>query len=333
MEEEDAELEWERELAENIKKVCATSSGAAVREIIVDGTNVRKKCGLVLISGSSYNFIGPTEIYDYTNNSVREGPNMAMARYRHASVTLANGNVALFGGCNYGRYRPELSCCEVFDVKSNSFSEIGNMYSHRDGASAVLLKTGLVFIAGGHDGDNLSGWLDCCEFYNPTDRKFHLSKAKMSVGRFAHTASLLPDGRVLICGGGNLSHIFQTTEIYDPLTDSFSAGPSMILNRFGHTATTLLDGRILITGGLHCTSSTLTELYDPATNSFTAGPKTVVIRRNHFSALLPDGSVLIGGGGSPESRITTEIYDPATNTFTTSCNLLKIRECASASNF
>jgi hypothetical protein len=322
------EEEWESELEETIRTFYE-SGGFDATAIIVDGVAVRKKDGLVFISGG-YNCINSstsTEIYDYANKSVRKGPEMNVARYGHASVALPTGDVAVFGG--YNKSMRELSSCEVFNVESNSFSEIGNMIEKRYRSAAVLLPTGVVLIIGGHDA---SEPLISCEFFNPLSNTFTPSKAKSMVGIRGHTASLLRDGRVLVCGGYGNSYL-RTTEIYDPSTDSFSDGPLMTMKRSGHTATTLLDGRVLVTGGEHNDSSKSTEFYDPVTETFTAGPRMGVTRQCHFSALLPYGRVLIGGGNTIESKETTEIFSPNVGLFARRVNLLEERWGASASNF
>jgi hypothetical protein len=312
---EEEEVEWENELSENILKLCE-NGGADATTIVVDGTAVRRKHGLVIISGELNCWDGSTValIYDHVNDSIREGPEMKVSRFGHTSVTLPTGDVVVFGG--FSRYiGGQTSSCEVFSMKSNSFSEIGNMLQKRYAFSAVLLPSGLVFIVGGH---GYNECLDSCEFYNPVDSKCCLSKAKMKIGRKRHTTSLLPNGKVLVCGGDDRFKVFKTTEVYDPTTDSFSAGPLMTTSRSGHTATTLLNGTVLLTGGESATSSTSTEIYDPEKNSFSSGPPLAVERLNHFSALLPDGRVLIGGGMFIESMQTTETYDPVTNSFSDS---------------
>jgi hypothetical protein len=326
---EEEEVEWERELADNIRTFCATSSGAIA--IVVDGTDVRKQNGLVMISGNYDNMKGSTStyIYDYTNGSVRKGPEMKVARFNHASVTLQTGDVAVFGGYSSKIDIRYLSHYEVFNVESNSFSKIGNMIEKRNRPAAVTLPTGVVLIIGGGNGYR---WLNTCEFFNPADKKISRSKAKMRFGRAGHTASLLPNGKVIVCGGDLVTVVLQTTEIYDPPTDSFSPGPLMTVKRDRHTATTLLDGKILLAGGEDWRSSASSELYDPSTNSFTAGPQMVVARKCHFAALLPDGSVLIGGGETDESR-RTEIYDPVTNSFIKGADILEGRYLTAASNF
>jgi hypothetical protein len=323
--EEQVESEWENELAESIIMFCATSSDATA--IVVDGTAVRKKNRYVLISGGFDS--STTDIYDTTNYSVKTGPSMRFSRYNHASVTLPDGDVAMFGGYNFKRTIPQLSFCEVFNVKSNSFYEIGDMLERRNGTAAVLLPNGLVLLIGGFDG---SKWLNTCEFFNPADKTFSRSKAKLMTGRTNHSASLLPDGTVLVCGGWGGSFL-QTTEIYDPTSDSFSAGTSMTVARTGHTATTLEDGRILLALGENGDSSASTELYDPATDSFTSGPTMLVARYGHFSCLLPDGRVLIGGGDIKATTRTTEIFDPTTYSVTNGFNLRSAQSRASAALF
>ena len=331
MNEQQEQEEWEAQLYENLQ-TSFIHIGRDATGLVIDGASAKQRHGLVLISGhdNSNNGSTSTEIYDYTNDSVRKGPDMKVSRCNQASVSLPSGDVAVFGGYNSNMNPRELSSCEVFNVKSNSFTEIGNMIERRQAPAAVSLPNGLVLIIGGHDG---SKYLNSCEFYNPADKKFSPSKAKMSVGRYGHTASLLPNGKVLVCGGSDGSDYLQTTEIYDPSTDSFSAGPSMTTKRYYLTATTLPDGRVLLAGGKNNASFNSTEIYDPTSNSFSAGAKMVVARFGHFSALLPDGRVLIGGGWSHESKQTTEIYDPWTNSFSKDRCLLEERQNASACLF
>ena len=328
MEEEE---EWESKLTQNIFKLLK-NSGADATAIIVDGTSVRKQKGLVMISGNFNMFAGSTstEIYDYRNDTIKKGPDMKIARCHYTSATLQTGDIALFGGFNSKSYSHCLSACEVFNVESNLFSEIGDMFERRDKLAAVLLRNGLVLIIGGSD---FCTCLKSCEFYNPVDKAFSRSKAKLMVGRSRHSACLLPDGRVLVCGGYDESKYLRTTEIYDPSTDSFSDGPEMAMKRADHTATALFDGKIIICGGEVGQQYDSTEFYDPSTNSFSAGPHMIHCRNEHFASILPDGRVLIGGGDSDESKQTTEIYDPKTNSFTIGCNLLEERYDSSASPF
>ncbi len=292
-----------------------------------------EKNSMVLITGDGKCRDGTnsTEIFDFSTRSFREGPRMQYARYSHASVTLRDGNVVLFGGV-YGSAYGESSTfavktCEMLNVTTGKFSCIGEMNKERKSATAVLLSNGLVLIFGGYD--NKAKHLKCCELFDPATGIFTMCKGKMKQTRTCATASLLPNGLVLICGGGKERD--GSTELYNPRTDKFTAGPYMNKHFSEHTATTLPSGKILIAGGGHECSAT--EIYDPATNSFSSGPAMNARRYGHFAALLPDGTVLIGGGGFDDADRSTEIYDPISNSFFTSRDLLHTRAYCAASVF
>ncbi|MDA1370360.1 MAG: hypothetical protein O2971_06315 [Proteobacteria bacterium] len=157
----------------------------------------------------------------------------------------------------------------------------------------------------------------------------------MNEARNGATASLLPDGRVLVQGGIQNSCCWNRTDIYDPQSRTFSAGP-VIPNPHGvgSTATTLPDGRILIIGGNLSRSA---EIFDPDTDTWRAtGGLTLGPRERHSATLLEDGRVLVAGGstvieGQRWSTDTAEIWDPLTGLFTaTSMDLNEDRTSHSA---
>jgi hypothetical protein len=106
----------------------------------------------------------------------------------------------------------------------------------------------------------------------------------MIMERYYHTANAFADGRILIAGGeGNSS--CDSTEIYDPETDSFLYGPNMRRVRVGHFSVLLPDGRVLIGGGRNNKSKKTTEIYDPWTKSFSKGGR-MLLAHDHSSAAL-----------------------------------------------
>lgn len=64
-----------------------------------------------------------------------------------------------------------------------------------------------------------------------------------------HSASMLLDGKVLVCGGQDASIYLSSCEVYDPSTGIWIITNSMNDRRIFHTASVLLDGKVLVTGG------------------------------------------------------------------------------------
>src|SRR5208283_6136940 len=110
------------------------------------------------------------------------------------------------------------------------------------------------------------------ELYDPATNRFALTgTATMNTGRSFATATLLPNGKVLIAGGAGTSFAsLASTELYDPGTNSFATSGTANMNqaRQSATATLLPNGKVLIAGGLGGLAGNSTDLYDSATNSF-----------------------------------------------------------------
>jgi len=112
-----------------------------------------------------------------------------------------------------------------------------------------------------------------------------------TAGRIDHTATLLPNGKVLIVGGRSTNNApLPTADLYDPAAGTFFPTGNMTVGRTGHTATLLRSGKVLITGGTAIGPGG--ELYDPATGTFSSTTGYMSSRRtNHTAALLANGNV------------------------------------------
>lgn len=136
------------------------------------------------------------------------------------------------------------------------------------------------------------------------------------LGRQAHTATLLQDGRVLVCGGYASGEVVtDTAEIWNPVTGVFTSLPNrMTLPRAGHTATRLPDGTVLITGGYHSQpplgelgTTATAEIFDPSSTAFTSTGNMTTERGDHAAVLLADGRVLLTGGGVLSAGFITDL--------------------------
>jgi galactose oxidase-like protein len=82
----------------------------------------------------------------------------------------------------------------------------------------------------------------------------------MATARQEHTATLLPNGQVLVAGGLSWSaRGLRRAELYDPASGVWTTG-NMTDQCFEHTATLLPNGEVLVAGG----GTASAELYESA---------------------------------------------------------------------
>jgi WD40 repeat protein len=157
--------------------------------------------------------------------------------------------------------------------------------------------------------------------WTPTD--------SMTFERLFHTATLLPNGQVLVAGGQNGSDASSTAELYDAANGSWSNTGNMRMARFYQTATLLPNGQVLVAGGYNSIARIMrhAELYDPATGRWTATGRMAFERIFHTATLLPNGQVLVAGGENGSGLLgTAELYDPGSGTWTATGSLGTARE-------
>jgi hypothetical protein len=193
---------------------------------------------------------------------------------------------------------------------------LGAMTTARAAHQATLLRSGAVLVTGGCAAQGCGQIVASAELYDPRTRTFRAA-APMRTARASHTATLLPDGRVLVAGGTASSGGTATSEIYDPATNRWTPGPDMTAPRVSHIAVALRDGRVFVMGGGGGRLGDLrtAEVFDPRRGTFSA---VGGMRTNHYLATrLADGRVLLTGGQDARGELlrTAELFDPARNVF------------------
>jgi len=225
--------------------------------------------GRVLVSGG-FNATGAltgAEIYDSTTGLFTLTGSLNTARDRHTATLLPNGKVLIAGGRNSTlEVTNALASAEIFDPTANSglgaFTAIGNMNSPRDEGRATLLPNGAVLLTGGFISYQTNLSASSAEIFDPVSNAFTLT-GTMSTARTHQTASLLPDGTVLVAGGvpnaGATTPASPTAEIFNPSTGTFSATGSMTMPREYAREVVLPIGNPLVSGGDDGTTTTASE--------------------------------------------------------------------------
>lgn len=133
--------------------------------------------------------------------------------------------------------------------------------------------------------------------------------------RAAHTATVLPDGRLLVAGGmGAGGGSLSSAELFDVDGGSTGRLPPLHHARVGHTATSLPDGRVVLVGGYDGGYLRSVEAFDPATGRFEDVGELREGRSGHTATPLADGRILIVGGiGRGWTFLASaELFDPRT---------------------
>jgi hypothetical protein len=148
----------------------------------------------------------------------------------------------------------------------------------------------------------------------------------LNTERYNHTATLLPNGKVLVAGGvGTNGNSLASAELYDPASGTWTATGNLHTERVGHTATLLPNGKVLVAGGVDRNGNSLAsaELYNPASGTWTATGDLNTEREDHTATLLPNGKVLVAGGANNNSGVlaSAELYNPASGTWTATGSL------------
>ena len=319
--------------ATQIAGIASVSNGAA-SGLALGTTSVTATLGTVAASAA----------VAVTTNTWTAAPQMPTERVAgHTATLLTSGKLLVVGGVKSAG--AGTAAADLFDPVALTWTSVAPMNVMRSSHAATLLADGRVLVTGGSTVSSAAaqGYVNnaSAEIYDPVANTW-TATPPMSVARSHHTATLLPDGKVLVVGGENVLYLVEpTAEIYDPVANTWSAPRAQPVSpRSQHTATLLPSGLVLIAGGFDIVNGLLTpltsaELYDPVLHTttttstvngvtttttvitggldFTATTPMAFTHYGHSATRLADGRVVIVGGNTTQ----TEIYDPVATAWTT----------------
>lgn len=182
---------------------------------------------------------------------------------------------------------------------------------------ATLLADDRVLITGGCTQPGCEGF-DAArrsEIFQPATSLFTPGPV-MHSARASGTATLLPDGRVLLAGGypGEGEPPTSSAEVFDPATGRFDLVGPLSSARADHSATLTENGQVLIAGGFGTDGIALaeTELFDPTTNTFAPSSPLTQPRAAHVAVRAGARVVLVGGTATGPALASTDVLDRGT---------------------
>jgi hypothetical protein len=237
----------------------ATTRGVSNRTAtpLLDG--VLLTGGLV---GSTNPVTNGVDRYDSGTARWRAAGRMRDVRVLHTATLLRDGRVLVAGGLtccqvpNLSHPSPEFwaSTAEIYDPATDAFTPTGSLSVARGRHAAALLPDGRVLISGGEGNDPAAPVLGT-EIFDPGTGQFS-SAGSLQAARESHSALMLTDGRLLVIGGdvppllaGRVDVAVPATEIFDPSTGRWSAGPTLDPAFSAATVTLLGNGKVLVFGG------------------------------------------------------------------------------------
>lgn len=295
--------------------------------------------GNVLVTGGFNSSNNPTDrayIYNVNSSTFSEADTLKSLNYHvlfepralHAQALVAGsggayagqGSVLIVGGITTGGLS---GTAEVYDPVFGSVTRVGNLNYHRKNHTVTEIDApgtplnGQLLIVGGETSSGITG---TAEVFDPYRGTFALLSNRLNIPREEHTATALPNGKILIAGGrtnagGGNTAATDTGELFDPASLSFSLVSNVMTEkRMYHTATFLnnkttydtTDDAVLIAGGLDAFGFALDNAdlfyYDAIFQQYRFVPVSSRLKEpvfRHAAAALPNTyltDVVITGG-------------------------------------
>jgi hypothetical protein len=299
--------------------------------------------GLVLVTGgvdTNYNALASALLYNPSTGIWTGAHSMNSPRFLQTATLLTNGLVLVAGGASsINDEASALGSAELYNPASGTWTVTGSLHTPRYSHTATLLTSGLVLVAGGQSTNAYPDITASAELYNPATGLW-TAVNPMFIQRDSQTATLLPNGQVLIAGGQvtNSTLVTGESELFDPVSGNWTRTAYMPYPLAFHTATLLPGGQVLVAGGdinegfgfggEDLVPISFAQLYDPVAQMWTVTTSMNFVHDHHTATLLPDGVVLIAGGGVSygSNSNCAELYDPIGQTWTQAPSMITPRQ-------
>jgi len=183
----------------------------------------------------------------------------------------------------------------------------------RRGPAAAVGLDGVVYVFGGQD-DGTGIDYNTTYSYHPSSNAW-ATGASMPISVASAQAVTLPDGRIVVLGGGtgcyfsNPCHVTNAVNAYDPRTDTWSALAPMLSPRYNFAAV-VLNGFIYAIGGWNGSAELASmERYDPSSNTWS--PDASLPQVTEAPGAAVDGQTIYVVGGydaTTKQRNTMYLY-------------------------
>lgn len=225
------------------------------------------------ITAAVTNTLASAEIWNPATGLWTPTANIGGRRLAPALTRLSNNKVMVSGGVQIGFVfgipisAVSTTAVQLWDPANGQWSSGANMSQGRAGHhfNQVTLNDGRVLMTGGVNVPSLLGAANAtsiagAELYNPLNNSWQ--SVPMATARTLHSATVLGDGRVAVCGGaqGTLTAptSLSSVELFDPSSNTWSAAPTLTAPRASHAAVLLQDGTLALFGGQDANATTAT---------------------------------------------------------------------------
>jgi N-acetylneuraminic acid mutarotase len=240
------------------------------RVMVAGGTDTLQPDVVSAIQG----VLDSAEIYNPATGSWSGTSDIANYRLAPALTLLPNGQAMVSGGVQVSFFfgipvsASSTNNVQRWNPSNGNWSNGPDMAQGRAGHqyNQVRLNDGRILMTGGVNVPSLLGATNAApisgaELYNPTSNSWQT--VNMPSARTLHTATVLADGRVAVCGGGQGTLTAPTSVssvvLFNPGSNSWSTAPNLVTPRASHTAQLMPDGMLILFGGAG-TSSTLSSI-------------------------------------------------------------------------